>query len=70
MKRAGRIARKRMEKQIAEDDSWMDAVDIPDKATLNMGDLGSLVISRILNVHAETVQIPISKLGIIQRSSR
>lgn len=67
MKRAGRIARQEMEQRITQDDSWNDIVDIPDAATVNMGDLGSLVISRILQILPDPVHVPISRLGQLQK---
>jgi hypothetical protein len=70
MKRAGRIARQKMETRIIEDDSWNITVDLPDAAVIEMGELGSLVISRILQVLTDPVRVPISRLGQIQRSTR
>lgn len=70
MKRAGRIARQLMEQKISADDSWMDTVDIPEAANVDMGELGSLVISRILQILPNTVQVPISRLGQIERGKR
>lgn len=70
LKRAGRIARQKMEMKIMEDDSWNGTVDIPDAAIIEMGELGSLVISRILQVLVDPVRVPISRLGQIQRSTR
>jgi hypothetical protein len=70
MKRAGRIARQLMEERISADDSWMDTVDIPEAANVDMGELGSLVISRILQILPDTVQVPISRLGQIERNKR
>lgn len=70
LKRAGRKARQQMEKRIALDDSWMDIVDSLQAATIDMADLGSLVISFVLVLHPEPVKVPLSRLGIIHRSEQ
>ena len=68
MKRAGREARRLMEEHISADTSWMTVVDVPDAATVNLNELGALVISRILQIAPDTVQAPISRLGTIVRN--
>ena len=69
MKRAGRIARQKMEDHISTDDSWMEIVDKPDAARIEMGELGGLVISRILNIRPDVIKVPISRIGQIQVST-
>ncbi len=68
LKVAGRKARQLLEDHVARDDSWMDPVDRDEVAEIQLGDMGSLLIARVLRIREDIVHAPLSHLGQAIRS--
>jgi hypothetical protein len=69
LRMAGHQARKKLEQQIREDDSWLAKVETQEIARVESSDLGSFIIAPILDIMTDPIAIPTSRLGEVQRGA-
>lgn len=69
LRMAGHVARKKLEQQIQEDDTWLATVETQAIARVEAPDLGSFIIAPILDIMTDPIAIPTSRLGEVQQGT-
>ena len=64
---AGRRARKLLEEAIQSDTTWQATVETPAQAKISLSGMGSIVLAPIIEILSKQVEIPISRLGQLQK---
>jgi hypothetical protein len=67
-RQAGHRARKQLEEAIQADTTWQGVVETPAQAKIARKGLGAIVLAPIIEILTTPVDVPISRLGHLEKS--